>query len=264
MTHSLKVGFLGLGRMGAALARGCLDAAVADAVYGYDPAAPAAGDAGLPGLIRANSALELEAAVDVVILCVKPQDMASVVAGLAGSKRYISIAAGLGTARLRSAFKGGQSTQIARVMPNISATIGQSVSGYFCEDEDLAALTERIFGAVGVAIRVKQESLLHAVTGLSGSGPAYVFEFIHALAEGGVAAGLPYEAALKLATATAAGAAALITATGEHPAVLRNHVASPGGTTIAGLAALERAGFHGQVMAAVEAATRRSRELDEN
>lgn len=262
MTHSLKVGFLGLGRMGAALARGCLNASGASAIYGYDPA-PGAADEGLADLVRVNSAQELEAAVDVVLLCVKPQDMASVVAGLAGDKRYISIAAGLSTARLRSFFKTGQSTQLARVMPNISATIGQSVSGYYCEDEALAAITERLFSAVGVAIRVKQENLLHAVTGLSGSGPAYVFEFIHALAEGGVAAGLPYEAALKLATATAAGAAALLTASGEHPSVLRNHVASPGGTTIAGLAALERAGFHGQVMAAVEAAARRSRELDE-
>jgi pyrroline-5-carboxylate reductase len=264
MTQSLKVGFLGLGRMGAALARGCLNSAVADAVSGYDPAAPANAEATLPGLIRAQSAADLEAAVDVVLLCVKPQDMPAAIAELAGNKRYISIAAGLSTGRLRSFFKTGQSTQISRVMPNISATIGQSVSGYYCEEETLAALTERLFSAVGVAIRVKQESLLHAVTGLSGSGPAYVFEFIHALAEGGVAAGLPYEAALKLAVATTAGAAALVTATGEHPSALRNHVASPGGTTIAGLAALERGAFHGQVMAAVDAATRRSRELDED
>jgi len=147
------------------------------------------------------------------------------------------------------------------VMPNISALVGQSVSGVYCEDPDLLETAKSIFSEIGFALEVQKEELLHAITGLSGSGPAFVFAFMQALAEGGVLCGLSYESALQLAAHTLRGAADLAISTGEHPDVLRNRVTSPGGTTIAGLLELEEAGFHAAIMNAVEASARRSREL---
>ncbi len=264
------IGFLGIGKMGRSIAGGILREHPGQTMSAFDPAPGAVeavraelGD----GINFVRSAAELERAADILILAVKPQDMAAALGELSGGKKYVSIAAGLSTDTLRRSFPehlnegARQNLQISRVMPNISALVGAGVCGIFCENDELFGLTERIFSPTGSVVRLKSEQLMHAVTGLSGSGPAYVFAFIQALAEGGVLAGLPYDSALELARATVAGAAELLRSTGEHPDEWRNRVTSPGGTTIAGLAELEDAGFHGAVMRAVERAAERSREL---
>ena len=150
-----------------------------------------------------------------------------------------------------------------RVMPNTPCLVGQSASGY-CRGpgatDDDARYVGELLGAVGRAFEL-DEKLLDAVTGLSGSGPAFVYVVIEALSDGGVLVGLPRDVATALAAQTVRGAAEMVLQSGEHPGVLKDRVASPGGTTIAGLQALESGGMRAAVIAAVEAATRRSMEL---
>jgi pyrroline-5-carboxylate reductase len=145
-------------------------------------------------------------------------------------------------------------------MPNTPAMIGEGMSAYSlsggCSGDD-AKTVEYIFSACGKAINVP-ENLMDAVTGLSGSGPAFVYSFIEALAEGGVSAGLSYQMAMDAAVQTVIGAAKMVQGTSEHPSVLRSRVMSPGGTTVAGLQALERCAFKSAVMGAVAAAAARS------
>jgi pyrroline-5-carboxylate reductase len=181
--------------------------------------------------------------------------------GSKDGKLLISIVAGLSIASLEKA--AGEKLRIIRVMPNTPALVLAGASGYAtgtqATDED-AETAQKIFGGVGLAVRVK-ESLLDAVTGLSGSGPAYVYTIIEALADGGVLMGLPRDLALQLAAKTVAGAAEMVLQTGLHPAVLRDQVASPGGTTIAGIEALEAGGLRAALITAVRAATERSAAL---
>ncbi len=256
---ALKISFLGFGQMGSALAAGLARTEPGLGLGYFDVRTPSGPD--IPGLQRFESALDAEEFCDLMVLCVKPGDMARAVSGLRGDRKYISIAAGLTVASIQAGFQCSHPVQIARVMPNISARIGASVSGVFCENLELREITLRIFRSVGQALPIEKEELLHAVTGLSGSGPAFVFAFIHALAEGGVLAGLPFATALDLAAATVRASAEMVVQSQAHPNELRNSVTSPGGTTIAGLKALEDRGFHGAVMEAVRAAADRSREL---
>ncbi len=206
---------------------------------------------------------ELREKSDVILLCTKPYDIATAMEQLAAGKReggslVISVAAGVTLETLEK--HAGPGTRLIRAMPNTPSLVGQGASA-FClgseATEDEAAAAQKILGAVGVAVQTK-ESLMDAVTGLSGSGPAYVFTFIEALADGAVKNGLPREKALELATQTVLGAATMVKETGMHPAVLRDNVTSPGGTTITGVAALEDGNFRATCIDAVTQAAEKS------
>ena len=202
---------------------------------------------------------------DIVVLCVEPQVLDDVLRELAPSLEsnplMISVAAGYPLSRMRHVLPAA--TRLIRAMPNTPSTIGAGVTAMSpapdVTTEDLET-ARQLFESVGIAVLV-EERLLDAVTGLSGSGPAYVFAMIEALADGGVLAGLPRSTAQLLAAHTVAGAAGMVLEQGEHPAVLKDRVASPGGTTIAGLNQLEQGKLRATMMSAVEAATQRSQEL---
>ncbi len=206
------------------------------------------------------------AACDVLLLCTKPNDISkalgdAVKMAVGQPRLVISIAAGVTLAALEAA--AAENFRVIRAMPNTPALVGHGAAGYClgtratAEDSKTA---QSLLGAVGIAIEVP-ERLMDAVTGLSGSGPAYIYVVIDALADGGVRAGIPRADAVRLAAQTVLGSAAMVLETGEHPAVLKDMVTSPGGTTIAGLAALERHGLRSALIEAVGAATQRATEL---
>ena len=176
----------------------------------------------------------------------------------------VSIAAGVTLARMESVLPPG--ARVVRVMPNTPALVGASASAFALGKSAIAEdgqLAQKLFSSVGVAYQVK-ESLLDAVTGLSGSGPAYVFLMIEALSDGGVAAGLPRDIATKLAAQTLLGSAKLLLETGQHPGALKDMVTSPGGTTIEGIHELEKGGLRAALMNAVRAAADKSRKLGQS
>ncbi len=208
---------------------------------------------------------EAAAGADLIVLCVEPQVLDDVLIELTpivqGQPLVISVAAGYPISRIQRHLKSA--TRVVRAMPNTPSSIGEGMtalsimSGLPPEDR---AMAERLFESVGKVVLV-EERLLDAVTGLSGSGPAYVFAMIEALADGGVLTGLPRSTAQLLAAQTAAGAARMVLELAEHPGLLKDRVASPGGTTIAGLRRLEEGRLRATLMSAVEAATKRSQEL---
>lgn len=270
MALGKKIAFLGTGNMAEALVKGLLRAGAASAaeIVCAEPREERRREIeGRYGVSVVASNRQAVSAADVVLLSVKPQVMDAVLDEISGSidsgKLVISIAAGVPIAAL--ARKLPPASRIIRTMPNTPALAGAGAAalapGPNATPEDLA-LARRLFEAVGTAV-VVTEPLLDAVTGLSGSGPAFVYLFIEALADGGVRAGLARAESLQLAAQTVMGAAKLVLESGEHPGRLKDQVTSPGGTTIAGVHALEKGGFRGTVMDAVEAATRRSRELGE-
>jgi pyrroline-5-carboxylate reductase len=261
----IKLGFIGVGNMGGAIIRGLLAAGQVPrenlVYYDPDPARQAQMDElGVP-VARDNSEV-MQAPV--VVLAIKPQVMDAVLAEVKEFARpghlIISIAAGIPLEVLAGAFP---ESRVIRVMPNAPTLVGAGMAalapGRGITPADLA-LAQELFQTVGEAV-VVEERLMDAVTGLSGSGPAYVAVFIEALADGGVKMGLPRPLALTLATQTVLGTARLCHEQHLHPAVLKDLVTSPGGTTIAGLHALESGGFRVAVMNAVSAATMRSKEL---
>jgi pyrroline-5-carboxylate reductase len=204
---------------------------------------------------------------DVLVLAVKPQAMGKLLDVIAPAvtpaKLVLSVAAGVPIAALER--KLGAGTRIVRAMPNTPALVGAGACalspGEHATEEDLAT-AERLFRSVGTVVRV-EEALLDAVTGLSGSGPAYIFLVIEALSDAGVKVGLPRYTALELAAQTVLGSARLLLESGQHPGSLKDQVTSPGGTAIAGLHTLEAGGLRTTLINAVEAATRRARELGE-
>lgn len=267
-TQPFAIGFLGAGQMATALAKGWLAAGLLDPAKAMaaDPHAPTREKfAAATGLTAVAENATVAAACDVLILAVKPHIVPAVFADLKSrlTRKHllISIAAGVTLTDLTAAVPHG--VRVIRVMPNTPALVGAAAAGYTAapsiEDGD-PELVGRLFNAVGTAYPMP-ESLLDAVTGLSGSGPAYVYVMIEALADGGVRMGLPRDVALKLAAQTVFGSAKMVLDTGTHPAALKDAVASPGGTTIAGLHEMERGGLRGILMDAVQAATERATEL---
>jgi pyrroline-5-carboxylate reductase len=264
-----KIGFIGAGNMAAALIKGLLRAGPwkADDIWASDPI-----DAQVRRLkrlhkievTRDNRALVRQS--QTIILAVKPQVMASVLDEIRPEanprKLFISIAAGFPLRRLETGL-GGQA-RVVRVMPNTPVLVGRGISvavaGSKATPPDLKH-TLKLFKAVGEAVSITGEDLLDAVTALSGSGPAFVYLFAEGLIEGGVRGGLPQTLAAQLAHATIGGAAAMLGESGLSSRELRDMVTSPGGTTLAGLAALEGHHVREAIIAAVEAATRRAREL---
>lgn len=263
-----RIGFIGAGQMATALARGMIGAGLVDGlqIAASDPDA-AARDAFVraTGAKVASNNAELAVECDVVFLAVKPQQLDAILAELDGSvggeTLVVSIAAGVRLAVLTEGL--GNEVRLVRVMPNTPCLVGLGACGYCVgptANQQDAQLVDAVLKAVGVAFRV-EEKLLDAVTGLSGSGPAFVYLMIEALSDGGVRMGLPRQVATTLAAQTLRGAAAMVLSTGEHPGQLKDRVTSPGGTTIAGIQALEQGGLRAALMAAVEAAALRSIEL---
>jgi pyrroline-5-carboxylate reductase len=263
-----RIGFLGAGKMATALARGWLAAGLTttDRVLASDPM-PAAREA-FAATTGARTTADNAAVVGhtgLLVLAVKPQSMAGLLQevrpAVGPGHLVVSIAAGISLRQLADGL--GSDRRLVRVMPNTPCLVGASASAYSpgaaATAED-AALVERLLAAVGNAFRVP-ESLLDAVTGLSASGPAFVYVMIEALSDGGVRVGLPRDVATALAAQTVLGAAKMVLETGLHPGVLKDQVTSPGGTTIAGLHALERGSVRASLMDAVSAATLRSAEL---
>jgi len=262
----MKYAFLGAGKMASAIIQGMSRAKVCAA---GDVIAACPDEQMLQSLQASTSVRvttsneEAAAAAPVVILCVKPQEAAAAIqqAGAAlDGKLLISIAAGLTIANLE---KMAPKCRVIRAMPNTPALVGCGATAFACgakASRDDSGSAEAIFASVGVVSQV-QEKLLDAVTGLSGSGPAYIFLIIEALTDGGVSCGLPVNLARQLAIQTVLGAAELAKQTGEHPAVLREMVTSPGGTTAAALGELENNGVRAALIQAVRTAERRSKEL---
>ena len=268
MSAKLTIGFLGAGKMAAALARGFVRAGLLTArqVIASDPSEAArAAFAKEVGAKTTASNPEVAKFADVLVLAVKPDQVSTVLADVrdhfTAKHCLISIAAGMPLAKLEAGLGAG--ARLIRVMPNTPALVGASATAFALgksarpEDGELA---HKLFSAIGLAFQVK-EALLDAVTGLSGSGPAYVCLFIEGLSDGGVAAGLPREVATRLAAQTVLGSAKMVLETGLHPGVLKDMVTSPGGTTIEGLHELEKGKVRGALISAVRAAAEKSRKL---
>jgi pyrroline-5-carboxylate reductase len=268
MASKLTIGFLGAGKMATALAKGFIRAGLVTPkqVIASDVSeAACTAFAKETGAKTTASNPEVAKFAEILVLAVKPDQVSGALGGIrdhtAEKHLLISIAAGVTIAKLEAGL--GADARVVRVMPNTPALVGESATGFALGKSATAADAEtakKLFSAVGVAFQVK-EALLDAVTGLSGSGPAYVYLFIESLSDGGVAAGLPRDVATKLAAQTVLGSAKMVLETGQHPGALKDMVTSPGGTTIEGLHELEKGKLRGTVMSAVRAATEKSKKL---
>lgn len=261
------VGFIGTGNMAEALIRGLLRAEVAAAgqVVGSEPRADRRQELNTKyGITLTGDNLEVARKSDILVLAVKPQVMSKVLDEIAphvhANALVISIAAGIPLSVIEAKLP---KARVVRTMPNTPALVGAGATaiaaGGHATDTDVEA-ARRIFASVGLTV-ILEEAQMDAVTGLSGSGPAYIFLVIEALSDAGVKVGLSRYNAQALAAQTVLGSAQLLLETGEHPGRLKDMVTSPGGTAIAGLHTLEQGGLRTTLINAVEAATRRSKEL---
>ncbi|MEE8124813.1 MAG: pyrroline-5-carboxylate reductase [Nitrospirales bacterium] len=265
---SPKIAFLGAGNMAEALVAGILKAKQTQPnnIFATDisPMRLESLEKGYQIQVGSNN-LEAVRWADVIILCVKPQVMSDVSSeihtSLSPKQLVISVAAGYPMSRIQKHI--GPNIALVRAMPNTPAVIQEGVTA-LAGGEGLSSeflhIAQRIFESVGKVVIV-DEKLMDAVTGLSGSGPAYIYLIIEALIDGGVQVGLPRAVAHVLAVQTVVGAAKMVIETGMHPALLKDRVTSPGGTTMAGLQQLENGGIRATLIEAVEAATHRSVEL---
>jgi len=265
---TMRIGFVGAGNMAEAMMKGIISAGVAkteDLIA--SEIVPERRDyiTKTLGVQTVSDNIEVVRSSDVVILAVKPHHVGPVLDELkpylSDSHLLVSIAAGVKISFMESHLNFG--VRVVRVMPNQPCFVGASASGFAlgrsAKKEDKETV-QSILDSVGVAFAL-DERLLDAVTGLSGSGPAYIYMVIEAMADGGVLAGLPRDVALKLAAQTVVGAGKTYLETMKHPGELKDMVASPGGTTIEGIRVLEEAGLRGAFIDAVEAGAKRSEEL---
>jgi pyrroline-5-carboxylate reductase len=270
MATGMRLGFIGAGNMGEALLKGMLKTQSASSIRVSARRPERIAELEKAYGVKGGSNAEVAKASDVLMLCVKPQILDQVLSGLAVSPDtlIISVAAGVPIAAIERRLQHGAGSppRVVRAMPNTPATVGAGATGIalseHATDADLAT-AKMVFDSVGVTV-VLEESQLDAVTGLSGSGPAYIFLIIEALSDAGVKVGLSRRASMQLAAQTVLGSAKLLIESGQHPGMLKDGVTSPGGTAIAGLHTLEAGGLRNVLMNAVEAATRRSRELGED
>ena len=263
-----RLNIIGLGNMGSSLVRGILNSAWHKnyELYVYDTHESLREVyQGQNDVNVMSSLMEVKKAPSLTVLCFKPQDLLKFGEALRGSlpkgSLIVSVLAGVPLAEIGLQLE--YSGAIVRVMPNIAAKVGEAATaacGNVAVGEDEVSEVTKLFQAVGECYWVK-EALMDTVTGLSGSGPAYIYMVIEALTDGGVMNGLPRDLARKLATQTVLGAATLVKTSGEHPAILKDQVTTPAGTTISALVELETHGLRSMFVAAVSAATARSKEL---
>lgn len=266
-SNSIRLGIIGAGNMGEAILRGYLTSgyAAGEQTMVFDPDMEKCRSLERDlGVLVANSLETLIDESDLLLVAVKPNVCTHLFSDhfdRFANKAIVSIAAGWGGERLKSALPA--TTRVLRVMPNTPAMIGEGMIVFESGDtltEDERAFAETMFGAVGDVISVEPK-LMDAVTAVSGSGPAYVYLFIEALADGGVKAGLPRPIAMKLAAQTVKGSAMMVSETGVHPGELKDRVCSPGGTTIEAVAVLEQKGLRSAVITAVDACCEKSERM---
>ncbi len=266
--NSYKIGVIGCGVMGTALLSGIIHSNLVNRtdIMVWDVLPQRTED--IMRQYRVTAAADMKELLDLprmVFLAVKPVDMPEVLENLRDLLKeehiVISVAAGISIDQIIKAI--GSEQKVIRLMPNTPCLIGRGMTvvspGSNVVETELNFVI-KLMEALGKVV-ILEEKLMDAATGLSGSGPAYVFMFLEALADGGVKMGIPREEALLLAAQTVSGAAEMVLQSGEHPSVLRDRVASPGGTTIAGIYALEKKSFRGTIIKAVESATKRAEEL---
>ncbi len=268
--NSTRVGFLGAGQMALAMAHGFVERGGLPGanVLAADPFEQARTrfEKEISGAKTTDDNQAVLDQSDVVILAVKPQMMAEAAQSLKkvpAECLLVSIAAGVSLDKLISLFS---TERIIRVMPNTPCLVGMSACAFSANEglsPDDIRLTQTLLESTGLAIQFPEKQL-DAVTGLSGSGPAYVYMMIEAMSDAGVRLGLPRAAALQLAAQTVKGAAEMVLQTGQHPAALKDNVTSPGGTTIAGVHELEKKGFRGAIIDAISASAARSKELGQD
>jgi pyrroline-5-carboxylate reductase len=270
MATGMRLGFIGAGNMGEALLKGMLKTQTPGQIRVSARRRERVAELEKLYGVKGGSNAEVAKASDVLMLCVKPQILDQVLSGLEVSPDtlIISVAAGVPIAAIERRLQHGAGSppRVVRAMPNTPATVGAGATGIalseHATDADLET-AKMVFDSVGLTV-VLEESQLDAVTGLSGSGPAYIFLIIEALSDAGVKVGLSRRASMQLAAQTVLGSAKLLIESGQHPGMLKDGVTSPGGTAIAGLHTLEAGGLRNVLMNAVEVATRRSRELGED